>query len=148
MYKNILFLCTGNSCRSQMAEAFCRSKWGDFLHVYSAGTDIKPMDEKAIKVMREIGIDMSGQHSKKLDELQDIVFDYVVTVCDSAQETCPTVFDQSRKIHVSFQDPPQLAKNINSEEEKMIVYRKVRDEIGLFISELQFHLLDDDQSFR
>ncbi len=124
----ILFLCTGNSCRSQMGEGFCRHYWGNHFNVYSAGTKKHGMNERAIKVMKEIGIDISSHYSKTTDELADIVFNYVITVCDSAHENCP-YFPGGKVIHVGFQDPPALTKNMSDEEEILNVYRRVRDEI-------------------
>jgi arsenate reductase len=131
----ILFLCTGNSCRSQMGEGFCRHYWGNHFNVYSAGTKKHGMNERAIKVMKEIGIDISSHYSKTTDELADIVFNYVITVCDSAHENCP-YFPGGKVIHVGFQDPPALTKNMSDEEEILNVYRRVRDEIENAIKSL------------
>jgi arsenate reductase len=126
--KNIMFLCTGNSCRSQMAEGFCRKYWGSEFNVYSAGTKKHGMNERAMKVMKEVGIDISSHFSKTTEELPDVKFDYVITVCDAAKETCP-YFPGGEIIHVGFQDPPALTKNMNDEDEILKVYRRVRDEI-------------------
>jgi arsenate reductase len=126
--KNIMFLCTGNSCRSQMAEGFCRKYWGSEYNVYSAGTKKHGMNERAMKVMKEVGIDISSQYSKTTEELPDVKFDYVITVCDAAKETCP-YFPGGEIIHVGFQDPPALTKDMNDEDEILKVYRRVRDEI-------------------
>lgn len=126
--KNIMFLCTGNSCRSQMAEGFCRKYWGNKFNVYSAGTKKHGMNERAIKVMKEAEVDIFSQYSKKTDELSGITFDYVVTVCDSAKESCP-YFPGGKVVHIGFQDPPQLTQNMTDEEEILKVYRRVRDEI-------------------
>jgi len=128
MKKNILFLCTGNSCRSQMAEGFFRQYWGHNYNVYSAGTKKHGMNERAVRVMSEAGIDLSTHFSKTVDELPQITFDFVVTVCDSAKENCP-YFSGGKMIHVGFQDPPALTKDMIHEEEILKVYRKVRDEI-------------------
>lgn len=130
-----MFLCTGNSCRSQMAEGFARTYWGHEFHVYSAGTKKHGMNERAIKVMQEIGIDLSSHYSKTTDELPSLVFDYVVTVCDAAKETCP-YFPGGKVVHVGFQDPPALAKDMHDEEEILAVYRRVRDEIEVAIRNL------------
>ncbi len=135
MKKNIMFLCTGNSCRSQMAEGFCRHLWNDKFNVYSAGTKKHGMNERAIKVMKEIGIDISSHYSKTVDELPKITFDYVITVCDAAKETCP-YFPGGKVIHVGFQDPPAMTKDMTDEEEILKVYRRVRDEIGIAIKNL------------
>ncbi|MBY0415890.1 MAG: arsenate reductase ArsC [Bdellovibrionales bacterium] len=135
MKKNILFLCTGNSCRSQMAEGLCRHLWDDLFIVYSAGTKKHGMNERAIKVMSEIGINISSQYSKTVEELPNIHFDYVITVCDAAMEACP-YFPGGEVIHVGFQDPPALTAKMNDEEEILNVYRRVRDEIEIAIKNL------------
>lgn len=133
--KNIMYLCTGNSCRSQMAEGFCRKYWGNDFNVYSAGTKKHGMNERAIKVMREVGVDISAHYSKTVAELPDVKFDYVITVCDAAKETCP-YFPGGKIIHVGFQDPPALTKDMQDENEILSVYRKVRDEIEASIKQL------------
>ncbi len=137
--KNIMFLCTGNSCRSQMAEGFARKFWGSEFEVFSAGTKKNGMNERAIKVMKEVGLDISQHFSKTVDELPKITFDYVVTVCDAAKETCP-YFPGGKVIHVGFQDPPALTKEMTNEEEILAVYRTVRDEIHSLIKNLKAHL--------
>ena len=107
----ILFLCTGNSCRSQMAEGWSRHLKDDAIEPFSAGTQPKGLDLMAAQVMAEAGVDISGQRSKAVDEVMDIDFDYVVTVCDRAHETCP-VFPGGAVIrHVGFEDPPAVARN-------------------------------------
>ena len=128
MKKTIMFLCTGNSCRSQMAEGLCRHLWGNKFDVYSAGTKKHGMNERAVRVMKEIDIDISSHYSKTVEELPKIIFDYVITVCDAAKETCP-YFPGGEVIHIGFQDPPALTKNMTDEEEILKVYRKIRDEI-------------------
>ena len=133
--KNIMFLCTGNSCRSQMAEGFCRRYWGDSFHVYSAGTKKHGMNQRAIRVMQESGIDLSSHFSKTTEELPSVVFDYVITVFDSAKENCP-YFPGGKVVHVGFQDPPALTKDLQEEEEILKVYRRVRDEIEAAIKQL------------
>lgn len=130
--KNIMFLCTGNSCRSQIAEGFARKYWGQEFNVYSAGTKKHGMNDRAIKVMKEAGIDISPQFSKTTEELMHISFDYVFTVCDAAKESCP-VFTGCKIVHMGFQDPPFVTKNIKDEEEILQVYRRVRDEIEHFV---------------
>lgn len=135
MTRNIMFLCTGNSCRSQMAEGLCRRQWGQRFNVYSAGTKKHGMNERAMKVMKEIGIDISSHYSKTIEELPNVTFDYVITVCDNAHETCP-YFPGGKVIHVGFQDPPALTKEMTNEEEILNVYRKVRDEIDAAIKNL------------
>ena len=134
--KNIMFLCTGNSCRSQMAEGFAKKYWGHEFNIHSAGTKKHGMNERAIQVMQEVGVDISTHFSKTTDELPNVVFDYVVTVCDSAKESCP-YFSSSRVIHVGFQDPPALTREMASEEEVLTVYRRVRDEIEVFIKDMK-----------
>ncbi len=137
--KKILFLCTGNSCRSQMAEGFARKHWGHEFEVYSAGTKKHGMNERAIKVMQESGVDISKHYSKTTDELPNVTFDFVVTVCDSAKENCP-YFSASNVVHVGFQDPPTLTKDMTNEEDILKVYRRVRDEIETFIKNMKDRL--------
>ena len=137
--KKILFLCTGNSCRSQMAEGFARKSWGHEFQVYSAGTKKHGMNERAIKVMAEIGIDISKHFSKTTDELPNVQFDFVVTVCDSAKENCP-YFPASKVVHVGFQDPPLLTIDMTNEEEILKVYRRVRGEIANVTKNIKDHL--------
>lgn len=122
----VLFLCTGNSCRSQMAEGLLRHLGNNKFEVFSAGISPSFVHPLAIKAMMEIGIDISGHRSKSVEEFLDQSFDYVITVCDKAKESCPNFPGQARKIHWSFQDP---AEATGSEEERMKVFRKVRDEI-------------------
>ena len=132
----VLFLCTGNSCRSQMAEGFARALKGDVIDAYSAGVEPHGMNPLAVKAMAEAGVDLSAQRSKHVDELKDVAFDYVVTVCDHANETCPTFPGKVKRIHVGFDDPPRLAKSAKTEDEAMTHYRRVRDEIEQFIRTL------------
>lgn len=133
--KNIMFLCTGNSCRSQMAEGFCRKYWGNQFNVYSAGTKKHGMNERAMKVMKEVGVDISTHFSKTVEELPKVKLDFVITVCDAAKETCP-YFPGGKIIHVGFEDPPALTKDMSNEEEILGVYRRVRDEIESSIKDL------------
>lgn len=127
MKKRILILCTGNSCRSQMAEGFLKS-FDKNLEVYSAGT--KPAEKvnpNAVKVMNEVGIDLSKNYPKLVDKFLNEQFDYVITVCDNAKETCPVFIGKVEKqLHIGFEDP---ADAIGTEEEIIAVFRKVRDEI-------------------
>jgi arsenate reductase len=129
----ILFLCTGNSCRSQMAEGWARHRKGGVITPYSAGTEIHGLNPLAVKVMAENGVDISGYHSKHVREVTDIPFDYVITVCDSANDTCPVFPGTAKRIHVRFDDPPALAKNAKNEQEALVHYRRVRDEIRKFV---------------
>ena len=138
----ILYLCTGNSCRSQMAEAFTRHLKGDRIEALSAGVAPKGIDPRAIKAMSEVGIDISRQGSKSVDQVINLQFDYVVTLCDNAQKTCPSFPGTTRVIHVGFDDPPKLAKTARDEEEAMLHYRRVRDEIKAFVDGLPESLLD------
>lgn len=132
----VLFLCTGNSCRSQMAEGWARHLKSDCVEPYSAGIETHGLNPNAVKVMAEAGVDISGHYSKHLDELKDIDFDYVVTVCDSAHESCPMFPGKTKVVHVGFDDPPRLAKEAKNEEEALNIYHRVRDEIKAFIEQL------------
>jgi len=132
----VLFLCTGNSCRSQMAEGWARHLKGDEIEAYSAGVEPHGMNALAVLVMKEAGVDISGQWSKHVDELAGVAFDYVVTVCDNAHENCPLFPGKTRVVHVGFDDPPRLAKGATTEAEAMGHYRRVRDEIRGFIETL------------
>lgn len=127
----VMFLCTGNSCRSQMAEGWARALKGDVIEAFSAGTNPHGMNPLAIRAMREAGVDISTHTSKRPGDL-NTNFDIVVTVCDSAHESCP-VFPGARVVHVGFEDPPRLAKAAATEDEAMPHYRRVRDEIRAFI---------------
>lgn len=132
----ILFLCTGNACRSQMAEGFARHLKGDVIEPYSAGIVAAGVDPRAIKVMAEAGVDISRQTSKHVDDLPDIEFDYVITLCDSAREACPFFPNAKKVVHMGFADPPHLARDAKTEEEALSHYRRVRDEIRAFIEKL------------
>jgi arsenate reductase len=136
----ILFLCTGNSCRSQMAEGWARHLKGDVFEAYSAGIETHGLNPNAVKVMAEAGVNISKQYSKHLDELKDIQFDWVITVCDNANESCPFYPRPVKRFHVSFDDPPRLAKNAKTEEEALGYYRRVRDGIRLFVEGLPENL--------
>ena len=129
----ILFLCTGNSCRSQMAEGWAKKLKSDVIEPYSAGIEKHGLNSRAVDVMHESGVDISSQRSKTADELGSVKFDCVVTVCGHAGENCPTFFGAPRVIHVGFDDPPRLAKLAMSEAEATGHYRRVRDEIRAFI---------------
>ncbi|HDS84855.1 MAG TPA: arsenate reductase ArsC [Phycisphaerales bacterium] len=133
---NVLFLCTGNSCRSQMAEGWCRHLKGDVIEPYSAGIETHGLNPNAVKVMAEAGVDISKQYSKHLDQVKEMDFDYVVTVCGHANENCPMFPGKAKVIHVGFDDPPALAKNAKTEQEAIDCYRRVRDEIRTFIEQL------------
>jgi arsenate reductase len=141
--KKVLFLCTGNSCRSQMAEAWTRRLKGDQFEAYSAGVKPKNIDPRAIKAMAEVGIDISGQKSKDVDAFGSMEFDYVVTLCDNARESCPYFPAKTKLVHRGFDDPPRLAENAKNEEEAMAHYRRVRDEIKIFVEALSTHRFDE-----
>ena len=132
----ILFLCTGNSCRSQMAEGWARSLKSDCIEAYSAGIETHGMNPNVVEVMSQAGVDISQQRSKHLDELSDIKFDYVVTVCGHANENCPIFPGRTKVIHVGFDDPPRMAAECESDNAKLDCYRRVRDEIRKFIETL------------
>ncbi len=133
----VLFLCTGNSCRSQMAEGWARHLKGDIIEAYSAGIETHALDRRAVRVMQEVGVDISGHRSKHLEDVRDVPFDYVVTVCDQAHESCPMWLGKKAKvIHVGFDDPPRLARDARSEEEALSHYRRIRDEIRAFVETL------------
>lgn len=135
MKKKILFLCTGNSCRSQMAEGWCRSLWSEKYDSYSAGTQKHGMNVRAVLVMKKAGVDISTHFSKMTDELPNEKFDFIITVCDAAKEACP-YYPGGRIVHIGFQDPPYLTKNMTDETEILEVYRRVRDEIRVAIQKL------------
>jgi arsenate reductase len=132
----VLFLCTGNSCRSQMAEGWARHLKGDVIEPYSAGVEPHGLDPRAVEVMAEADVDISGQHAKHVDEVSDIPFDYVATVCDDARERCPFFPGKAGIVHVSFEDPSQLVKVTRSDEEALNAYRRIRDEIRAFVETL------------
>ncbi len=134
---NVLFLCTGNSCRSQMAEGFARFYYGDKINFYSAGTEKHGLNPRAVKVMKESGVDISTHFSKTLDDLDGVIFNFVYTVCGHANENCPYFPEQAKIIHVGFDDPPKLAKGLTDEEAILSHYRRVRDDIKKFIENLE-----------
>jgi arsenate reductase len=129
----ILFLCTGNSCRSQMAEGWAKQLKADSVEPYSAGIETHGLNPDAVRVMAEAGVDIAGQRSKKVAELRDAAFDYVVTVCSDAHEHCPLFPGKAKVVHVGFDDPPRLAANATTDEERLAPYRRVRDEIREFV---------------
>ena len=133
----VLFLCTGNSCRSQMAEGWARALKGDSIEPYSAGIVSHGLNPNAVRVMAEAGVDIAGQASKTTDAVKDVAFDWVVTVCGNAHETCPVWLGKKAKVlHAGFDDPPALARTAKSEEEALVHYRRVRDEIAAFVRTL------------
>jgi len=132
----VLFLCTGNSCRSQMAEGWARHLKSDCLQPYSAGIETHGLNPHAVQVMAEAGVDITAQRSKLLSDLADVEFDYVVTVCGHAHEHCPLFPGKTKVIHVGFDDPPRLAAGATTEAQRLAPYRRVRDEIRAFIETL------------
>ena len=132
--KSVLFLCTGNSCRSHMAEGLTTHFLGDKWQAFSAGTEpagyVHPL---AIKAMAELGIDITGHTSKTADEFRQRSFDLVVTVCDDAAENCPVWLGKGKVMHISFPDP---AKAVGTDDEKLLVFRQVRDDIRDKVLEL------------
>ena len=130
----ILFLCTGNSCRSQMAEGWAKVLKKDQLEVWSAGIKKHGLNPLAVKAMAEAGVDISKQESQLINELPIKEFDWVITLCGHADETCP--FFPGKRVHVGFDDPPKLAEQGANDEEKLVHYRRVRDEIKEFILSL------------
>ena len=131
--KSILFLCTGNSCRSQMAEGWMRHLHGDKYIVHSAGLETHGLNPNAVRVMAEAGVDISGQKSELVSSKMGMKFDYIVTVCGHADENCPYFPGETIRIHKGFDDPPLLAQGIEGEEEKLEPYRRVRDEIKAYL---------------
>ena len=129
----VLFLCTGNSCRSQMAEGLLRSRAGDLFDVASAGTRPAGLNPLAVRAMAEIGIDISSQKSKHVDSLAEQQFTYVITVCDNAREACPTFPATTQTLHWSFEDPADAQ---GADEERMKVFTRVRNEIDEKVGEL------------
>jgi arsenate reductase len=132
----VLFLCTGNSCRSQMAEGWARHLKGDEIDAYSAGVATHGMNPHAVAVMAEAGVDIASHRSKHVDELTDVAFDYVVTVCDNAAESCPAFRGRAQVVHHAFDDPPKLAREAANDEEALGHYRRVRDEIRDYVATL------------
>ena len=141
--KKVLFLCTHNSARSQMAEGLLRAMYGEEYEAYSAGVVATSVDPRAVKVMKEIGVDISGQHSKTSSEFGDTIFDLAVTVCDRARQACPicstrlelpSSLPKARDlVHKSLEDP---AGAVGSEEEQLLAFRRVRDEIKDWIAQV------------
>jgi arsenate reductase len=133
----VLFLCTGNSCRSQIAEGWARHLKGDVIDAYSAG--VRPIDvsSRAIKVMTEVGVDISTHKSKHMDEFRGIDFDYVVTLCDNVSESCPVFPGKTKIVHKPFEDPHLAA---GSEETVLATFRKVRDQIKAFVEKMPGNL--------
>ncbi len=131
--KRVLILCTGNSARSQMAEGLLRHDAGERFDVESAGTKPGIVRPEAIAAMKELGIDISGHRSKHVDEFEGQRFDYVITVCDNAKESCPVFFGAVTRLHHSFDDPPPMSQG--TDEERMAIFRRVRGELRDYLAE-------------
>lgn len=144
----VLFLCTGNSCRSQMAEGWTRRLKGDVIEPYSAGIEKHGLNALAVKAMAEAGVDISHHESKVVSELPTMDFGLVVTVCGHAHESCPYFPGKAKVVHVDFDDPPKLAEGAKTEEEAMAHYRRVRDEIRAFVETLPDGLLNGGQEMK
>jgi aquaporin Z len=139
----VLYLCTGNSCRSQMAEGWTRHLKGDVIDACSAGIETHGLNPNAVAVMAEAGVDISQQKSQHIDEFADAPLDYVVTVCSHAHETCPMFPGEAKVVHVGFDDPPRLAADAKTPDEQLDAYRRVRDEIRAFVETLPDGLTDN-----
>ncbi len=142
----ILFLCTGNSCRSQMAEGWTRHLKGDLIEPYSAGVQPHGIDPRAVQVMAEAGVDLSAQYSKDVSDFDEIEFDYVITLCDRAHTSCPFFPAKTQVLHVGFDDLPRLAADSSSEEEALTHYRRVRDELRRFVEKLPRVLVEEPEN--
>ena len=132
----VLFVCSGNSCRSQMAEGWARHLKSDVVEAFSAGISVHGLNRIAVRVMAEAGVNISHYRSKRLQELGNLTFDYVVTVCSNAGERCSVFPSSTKVIHVPFDDPPTLAQAADSEEAALDCYRRVRDEIRAFVEDI------------
>ncbi len=140
----LLFLCTGNSCRSQIAEGWAGHLKSSVIEPYSAGIKSHGLNPKAVKVMTEAGVDISTQKSKTIADLPTDKFDYVITLCGQAQETCPVFPGEAKVIHRGFDDPPRLAEGAKDEQEALEHYRRVRDDIRTFVASLPESLFRND----
>jgi arsenate reductase len=131
--KRVLILCTGNSARSQMAEGLLRHDAGEQFDVESAGTKPGIVRPEAIAAMKELAIDISGHRSKHVDEFEGQRFDYVITVCDNAKESCPVFFGAVKRLHRSFDDPPPMSQR--TDEDRMAIFRRVRGELRAYLAD-------------
>ncbi len=136
----ILYLCTGNSCRSQMAEGWTRALHPGRILAASAGIEAHGLNPMAVAVMSEVGVDISTHHSKTIADLAGTDFDWVVTVCGHADQNCPVFPGSARVVHVGFDDPPALARTATTEDGRLAIYRRVRDEIRRFVEGLPGNL--------
>ncbi len=129
----ILFICTANACRSQMAEGFANALRGDVIEAFSAGVlPIGVLDE-TVEVMKEAGVDISKQYAKRVSTFINSQLDYVITLCDPARESCPVFLGETKVVHHGFEDPPYLARNAKTREEALDHFRRIRDEIKAFV---------------
>ena len=146
----ILFLCTGNSCRSQMAEGWTRKLKSDTIDVCSAGVETHGLNPHAVKVMAEAGVDISGHRSKLVDEFRETALDAVVTVCGHAHETCPYFPPRCKVVHAGFDDPPRMARELaqqgENEEKQLDCYRKIRDEIRAFVEKMPENIFTEEKN--
>jgi len=138
--KKILFLCTGNACRSQMAEGWARHLKSDVVEAYSAGVWPAGVSSRATKVMAEAGVDISSHESQHVDEFSQIRFDYVITLCDNARQKCPLFAGDAKLVHKPFNDPVMMT---GTDDEIIAAFRKTRDEIKSFVETLPESLKDD-----
>ncbi|HAI11441.1 MAG TPA: arsenate reductase [Phycisphaerales bacterium] len=136
----VLFLCTGNSCRSQMAEGWTRHLMSEHIDAYSAGIETHGLNPNAVSVMAELGVDISSQKSQNISEFQDMDLDFVITVCGHAHETCPIFPYKATVLHHGFDDPPKMAKEYSDIQSQLACYRKVRDQIRDFVLMLPQYL--------
>mgnify|MGYP006301956339 CR=1 FL=1 len=143
--QKILFLCTGNSCRSQMAEGWTRHLKGDRVEAYSAGIETHGLNPDAVRVMAEAGVDISGQRSTHINTFRNTALDCVITVCGHANENCPVFPGATPVIHKGFDDPPALARTAKTEEEALEHYRRVRDQIRAYVETLPEALEKSEQ---
>ena len=142
--ENILFLCTGNSCRSQMAQGWGEALKSSRYNFYSAGTKKHGLNPRAVKVMSEVGVDISDHESNTTDEFPGTKMDFVFTVCSDAHENCP-YFPGGKIIHVGFDDPPRLTREMAKEEDILSVYRRVRDEIKTMVNNIESYIEGEDE---
>jgi len=141
--KRVLFLCTGNSCRSQMADGLVNHDFAGRIEAFSAGTEPHGLNPRAVQVMAELGIDISANSSDHISRYEDQPFDYVITLCGDANEKCPLFFGGVRRLHMGFDDPPRAT---GSDAEVMAVYRRVRDEIRRTMQDFFRRELESDPS--
>lgn len=138
--KKIIFICTGNSCRSQMAEGWVKKLKPDIFEPFSAGLERHGLDLKAVEVMQEAGVDISRQQSKLIQDIKDEDFDFIITICNNANAKCPVFPGKGKRLHRAFDNPPVLSRDSKTDEEALAIYRRVRDEIKIFVEEMPQNL--------